>query len=190
MITSMSLTAARKTTMLIVKKLLATTLLLTTFLYQLDSQATIQEKAISSSQWQIPLINEDLKTNLEKFKGKVIWLDFWASWCMPCRASFPWLNTMQKRYQAKGLQVIAINVDENTDDAKDFLQQVPAGFKVFFDPEGNAPAAFDIKGMPTSVVIDRSGNIHLFHIGFNENDKAELEKIIRKTLATTTAKGP
>ncbi len=146
-------------------------------------QQPVFAKAVSTLQWQTPLQIENMKTTLSHYKGKVIWLDFWASWCLPCRASFPWLNQIQQRYQKQGLQIIAVNVDENTANAKQFLQQIPAGFQVCFDPDGKAPAAFNIQGMPTSVLIDRQGKIHLFHIGFHPDQEAELEALIKKTLA-------
>lgn len=145
-------------------------------------QSSVQARVISASQWQTPLVNESLKTTLSHYKGKVIWLDFWASWCSPCRASFPWLNNMQQRYASKGLKIIAVNVDENTGDAKQFLQQIPAKFQVFFDPDGKAPELFNIQGMPTSVMIDRNGKIRLFHIGFNEDTKDRMEDLLEQTL--------
>jgi len=137
---------------------------------------------VSESQWQSPLLNEKIKTTLAQYKGQVIWLDFWASWCLPCRDSFPWLNSLQARYQAKGLKIIAVNVDENKQDADSFLQQMPAQFEVFFDPEGKLPSVFDIKGMPTSVMIDRDGSIRLIHIGFNEEVKTSMENLIQITI--------
>jgi len=139
-------------------------------------------KTVAASQWQTPLTNEAMKTTLAHYKGQVIWLDFWASWCGPCRASFPWLNKMQQRYAKKGLKVIAVNVDEDKEAAKKFLHHIPASFQVSFDPEGTAPALFDIQGMPTSVLIDRQGEIHLFHIGFHKAQEAKLESLIKKTL--------
>jgi cytochrome c biogenesis protein CcmG, thiol:disulfide interchange protein DsbE len=151
-------------------------------------QAGATAKSLSTAQWETPLANKTLKTTLSHYKGEVIWLDFWASWCVPCRASFPWLNDIQQRYESRGLKVIAINLDENTSDAEDFLRQVPANFQVFYDPQGSAPTQFDIQGMPTSVIIDREGNVHLFHIGFNESDKAELEAILQKVLMNSSSR--
>jgi thiol-disulfide isomerase/thioredoxin len=142
----------------------------------------VSAKTVAASQWQTPLTNEAMTTTLAHYKGQVIWLDFWASWCGPCRASFPWLNKMQQRYGKKGLKVIAVNVDADREDAKKFLRQIPASFQVSFDPEGAAPALFDIQGMPTSVLIDRQGEIHLFHVGFHKAQEAEMESLIKKTL--------
>jgi thiol-disulfide isomerase/thioredoxin len=114
--------------------------------------------------------------------GSVIYLDFWASWCGPCRQSFPWMNRMQAKYKSKGFQIIAVNLDAKTDDAMKFLEQVPADFTVAFDSKGQTPRAYGVKGMPTSFLIDRSGKILLQHAGFRPDDREELEKQIQAAL--------
>jgi cytochrome c biogenesis protein CcmG/thiol:disulfide interchange protein DsbE len=114
--------------------------------------------------------------------GSVIYLDFWASWCGPCRQSFPWMNEMQAKYKAKGLQVVAVNLDARTDDAMKFLTQNPADFTVAFDAKGQTPKVFGVKGMPTSFLVDRSGKILLQHAGFRPADREELEKEIQAAL--------
>lgn len=139
-------------------------------------------ESVSASQWQLPLKAAQASTSLSHYKGQVIWLDFWASWCPPCRASFPWMNEMQKRYGAKGFRVVAINVDENSQDAFRFLKGRDVGFDVYFDSQGIAPAAFQIAGMPTSLLIDRQGRILMTHIGFESSQSDELESRIAKTL--------
>lgn len=96
---------------------------------------------------------------LGDFKGKTVYLDFWASWCGPCKQSFPWMNEMQSRYGAKGLRVVGINVDQKTDDAKAFLNDNPARFDVAFDQPGKTPRTYAIKGMPTSVLIGPDGKV-------------------------------
>jgi cytochrome c biogenesis protein CcmG/thiol:disulfide interchange protein DsbE len=164
------------TSNVLIKILLATLLLFA--LWQAEASA----KTVSESQWETPLQNSEIKTTLSHYKGQVIWLDFWASWCVPCRNSFPWLNSLHDRYRSKGLNIIAVNVDENRQDADNFLQQLPARFKVYFDPDGQLPSSFNIQGMPTSVMIDRDGTIRLFHIGFNEDEKASMEALIEKAL--------
>lgn len=115
-------------------------------------------------------------------RGKVIYLDFWASWCAPCRRSFPWMNAMQEKYGAKGLVVIGINVDRKRADADRFLAQVPAQFAVAYDPEGNTPKTYAIKGMPSSVLIDREGRVIATHTGFRDEDREMLETEIRAVL--------
>lgn len=144
--------------------------------------ASASANAVTQAQWQTPLKNDQVSTTLASYKGKVVWIDFWASWCPPCKASFPWLNQMQQKYGSQGFNVVGINVDEDTHDAKTFLTQTRAHFDVYFDPDGNAPGSFQIQGMPTAILVDRNGQIRLFHVGFQEEQKAELEGIIRKAL--------
>uniref|UniRef100_UPI000198F7C9 Putative Thiol:disulfide interchange protein DsbE n=1 Tax=Chlorobaculum tepidum (strain ATCC 49652 / DSM 12025 / NBRC 103806 / TLS) TaxID=194439 RepID=UPI000198F7C9 len=114
--------------------------------------------------------------------GSVVYLDFWASWCGPCRQSFPWMNQMQAKYKAKGFQVVAVNLDAKTGDAMKFLAQVPAEFTVAFDPKGQTPRLYGVKGMPTSFLIDRNGKVLLQHVGFRPADKEALEQQILAAL--------
>jgi thiol-disulfide isomerase/thioredoxin len=120
--------------------------------------------------------------SLAQYKGKVVYLDFWASWCGPCKQSFPWMNSMQEKYQSQGLQVIAINLDANKDDATSFLAGNPAKFTVAFDAKGLTPRAYGVKGMPTSYLIDRDGKVILQHMGFNTADREKLELKIQSLL--------
>ncbi len=177
-------TVKPKKAMIVVRKMKwgKTVLALIVGLGLMLSQGAAFAKSVTARQWRTELTNHGVKASLSQYKGQVVWLDFWASWCAPCRASFPWLNEMQRRYGPRGFKVIAINLDENSSDAEQFLKALPADFQVFFDPAGKAPEAFDIKGMPTSVLIDRQGNIHMFHVGFRKAQEAELERQIRQTL--------
>ncbi|MFP5390027.1 MAG: TlpA family protein disulfide reductase [Gammaproteobacteria bacterium] len=115
---------------------------------------------------------------LDAYKGKLVYLDFWASWCGPCRQSFPWMNEMQAKYGAKGFQVIGVNLDAKPDDAKAFLEKTPATFVVAFDQSGATPRSYGIKGMPSSVLIGPDGKVLYEHSGFRPADRAELEKRI------------
>jgi len=119
---------------------------------------------------------------LANYQGKVVYVDFWASWCGPCRQSFPWLNEMQAKYGARGLQVVGVNLDAKGDDARKFLADVPARFQVAFDPAGATPRAYGIKGMPSSVLVGPDGKVILQHAGFKAADRAELEKAIQTAL--------
>jgi len=104
--------------------------------------------------------------DLSAYKGKVVYLDFWASWCNPCRQSFPWMNELQQRYGAEGLVVLAVNVDHDRQDAEDFLRNYDPSFKVVYDPAGAIAQQYNLKDMPTSVLIGRDGKIHYVHNGF------------------------
>ncbi|MEB0134163.1 TlpA disulfide reductase family protein [Actimicrobium sp. CCC2.4] len=120
---------------------------------------------------------------LDAYKGKVVYLDFWASWCGPCKQSFPWMNTMQERYREQGLRVVAINVDQKNDDANSFLKDNRASFDIAFDPAGKTPLVYDNKGMPGSVLIGPDGKILLVHRGFRQQERAGLEHQIQLALA-------
>jgi len=111
-----------------------------------------------------------------QFKGKVVYVDFWASWCKPCKKSFPWLNQLQKKYKDQGLVVLAINLDKEKHLADAFLEKIPANFIVAFDAEGETAKSFNIKGMPSSYLIDRNGYAMGRHSGFREKDTANLEQ--------------
>lgn len=119
---------------------------------------------------------------LAAHKGKAIYVDFWASWCGPCKQSFPWMNAMQDKYAAMGLQVIAVNVDAKRADADRFLLKTPATFQVVYDPKGDSAKGYAVKAMPTSVLIDRSGRVTYVHAGFRDEDRAELEAKINDAL--------
>lgn len=119
---------------------------------------------------------------LADYRGKLVYVDFWASWCKPCLQSFPWMNEMQERYGAKGFQVIGVNVDAKSDDARRFLSETPAKFVVAFDARGEAPKSYAIKGMPTSFLVGPDGKVLLQHAGFRDADRAQLEAKIRQSL--------
>jgi len=115
---------------------------------------------------------------LDKLRGKVVYVDFWASWCGPCRRSFPWMNEMQQKYGRKGFTIVGVNVDKKRSDADKFLVQNPADFTVVFDEAGTTPAAYAVKGMPSSYLIDGKGNVVYVERGFLDEHKAELEQRI------------
>jgi thiol-disulfide isomerase/thioredoxin len=119
---------------------------------------------------------------LSDLRGKVVYVDFWASWCAPCKQSFPWLNEMQARYGAHGLEIVGINVDARRTDADRFLAQVPARFTLAFDARGDTPGRYAAKGMPTSFLIARDGTIVATHVGFRAEDKSRIEREIRRAL--------
>ncbi|WP_417516274.1 TlpA family protein disulfide reductase [Marinobacter sp.] len=130
----------------------------------------------------VKLPTRDGRISLSELRGKVVLLDFWASWCGPCRQSFPWMNEMQARYESQGFEVVAVNVDQNPEAAAAFLSEVPATFTVAFDPEGKTPEAYEVMGMPSAYLIDRNGHIHSQHIGFHNGQKETYEASIRSLL--------
>ena len=121
---------------------------------------------------------------LSALRGKVVYLDFWASWCGPCRQSFPWMNELQAKFAARGLQVVAVNLDAKDADAKKFLAETAGKFQIAYDSKGLTPKLYGVKGMPTSYLIDREGRLVYEHAGFNLSKTADLEKQIDKLLDT------
>ena len=120
--------------------------------------------------------------DLPEFRGKVVYLDFWASWCVPCRQSFPWMNTMYRQYGKDGLVILAVNMDQVRGDADAFLKQYPAEFTVRFDPQGQLAQHFKLRGMPTSALLGRDGHVLFVHEGFRSSDPVALEQSIRDAL--------
>lgn len=123
---------------------------------------------------------------LSDYHGQIVYLDFWASWCLPCRKSFAWMNKMQSLYGKDGFKVIAINLDESRDKAEKFLRQIPAKFDVAFDPRGKTAESYKVKAMPSSYLIDKKGNVIHANLGFRGNDEEKLEAKIRKLIHQST----
>jgi thiol-disulfide isomerase/thioredoxin len=125
----------------------------------------------------------DTPIDLARYLGQVVYLDFWASWCAPCRQSFPWMQALKDAYQRQGLTVVAINLDHDRADAEQFLQRFHPDFAVQFDPQGAFAERFKVAGMPTSVIIDRHGVLRFTHIGFRPVDREAYEIELRALLA-------
>ncbi len=142
---------------------LACAMLLSLFLF---GQANAQD-----SQW----LN---KLDLSQYQNKVVYIDFWASWCGPCRKSFPWINDMQQKYQDNGLVIIGVNLDTDMEKAELFLTQSSANFKLFSDPSGTLAEKYNLVGMPSSFVIDGEGVVRHRHVGFKQGNTDEYEKSI------------
>lgn len=118
---------------------------------------------------------------LAPYAGRVVLLDFWASWCGPCAESFPWLNEMQARY-GQDLAIVGVNVDADAAAADAFLRKHPATFGILRDPEGALPEFYEINGMPSSVILDRDGRVLHQHSGFRKQQLSEYEAAIRQAL--------
>jgi len=110
--------------------------------------------------------------HLADYRGKVVLVDFWASWCTSCKKSFPALDVIYSDYHARGLEVLAVNLDEKRRDADAFLDKYSHRMTVLFDPTGLSASTFGLKGMPTSFVIDKAGTIRFTHMGYS-GDVAE-----------------
>jgi thiol-disulfide isomerase/thioredoxin len=123
--------------------------------------------------------NSDKQTHLIDLKGKVVYLDFWASWCLPCKLSFPSLNKLYNELNNKGFEVVAVNLDEEKQDAVKFLAENPINFSIGYDAEGLCPSAFGVIAMPSSFIIDKQGKIRKIHLGFKPGDITHIrEKVL------------
>ncbi len=120
--------------------------------------------------------------DLAEYRGSVVVLDFWASWCVPCRRSFPWMNRMHEKYAADGLVIIGVNMDANESDSQLFLTEYPALFQIVNDPNGDVARAYDVIAMPSSYLFDRDGNQVTRHLGFKVKHQEEYEALLLETL--------
>jgi thiol-disulfide isomerase/thioredoxin len=130
----------------------------------------------------IKLTTADGEFNLAEHRGKVVYLDFWASWCKPCVKSFPWMQELQTAYKSQGLEVVAVNLDKNRELADAFLEKIKVDFIIAFDQQGDTASTYELRGMPTSYLIGRDGKIYAMHIGFRDSDKAKLEQAVQQLL--------
>ena len=134
----------------------------------------------------VPLNAADNSLDLEKYEGKVVVVDFWASWCVPCRRSFPWMNDMHTKYAEDGLVIIAINVDRKSENAAAFLAKYPAKFNIVYDPKADLAKEYDVEVMPSSFFIGRDGELIERHTGFKVKRQAEYEEALRAALKLET----
>jgi thiol-disulfide isomerase/thioredoxin len=130
----------------------------------------------------VPLLDGGRTVSLAEYRGRVVYLDFWASWCGPCRESFPFMNELQRDLAGKGLQIIAVSVDKTAAEAQRFLTRYPARFTIGLDSAGACPAAYRLEGMPSSFVIDRAGAVRAIHVGFRDEDRSEIRRQLMEAL--------
>ena len=128
------------------------------------------------------LLKEGKSQVLPLRPGHVVYVDFWASWCGPCRQSFPFMNKLHKELAAKGLDVIGINLDEKAEDAQGFLAETPGHFTLLKDQGGACATRFDVKAMPSTYLIDQSGTVRLVHLGFKAGESQDIRKHVEDLL--------
>jgi thiol-disulfide isomerase/thioredoxin len=128
----------------------------------------------SAPDFKLPRLETKGNIQLKSYRGKVVYVDFWASWCGPCRLSLPELNKLRKQYRNHGFEVIAINLDEDKDEAMAFLKEFPVAYPTARDAKGTTPEEYGLKGMPTAYLIDRNGKVSFVHEGFKKTDSEEL----------------
>lgn len=120
--------------------------------------------------------------SLSNYKGKVVYLDFWASWCGPCRKAFPFMDELQKQYKKEGLVVLAVNQDTKPSLAINFLKKNKSSFTSVFDKNGQVSSVYELRGMPSSFLIDKKGVIHSYHIGFNDSKIKKIRQEVKRLL--------
>lgn len=121
--------------------------------------------------------------DLAEYRGKVVIVDFWASWCVPCRQSFPWFNDMYDEYSDDGLVILGVNTKDDDAEAQQFLEEFPAKFEIVYDPEGRLAQEFGVVAMPSSFVFSRDGELDTRHLGFLRSRRDEYEAVIQRLIA-------
>jgi thiol-disulfide isomerase/thioredoxin len=142
--------------------------------------ANVNAEVVPAPDLKLPTVNGTVQ--LSELKGDVVYLDFWASWCLPCKKSFPWMERMQQRYGKQGFKIVAVNLDKDKALADEFLKQKNVSFTVAFDASGSSASTYKLRGMPSSYLIGRDGKVHASHIGFRDKDKDKLEQAVKNLL--------
>ncbi len=119
---------------------------------------------------------------LSELAGNVILVNFWASWCGPCRKEMPLLNDLHNKYKNLGFIVLGVNVEEEVDNAKSFIADSPVDFPILFDSKNDVSKLYDIIAMPTSAIIDRNGTLRYLHQGYKDGDEKKYREMARKLL--------
>ena len=152
--------------------------LLVAFIFISLSNITYAKKAPDFN-----LQGDESIVELSSYRGKLVYLDFWASWCVPCRQSFPFMNEMKKKYEKEGLKIIAVNLDTDYEKAARFLKIIPAEFSIAYDPQGDVPKAYKVSVVPSLYLINRDGDIVYSHKGFRASENEKLEVKIKQFLS-------
>jgi thiol-disulfide isomerase/thioredoxin len=143
---------------------------------------------IPAPDWTLPAIqNAQGDLSMSDFRGKITYVDFWASWCGPCRLSLPALNSLHEEFADDPVQFLAISVDVVEEDAWDFLARYSVDYPVAIDTEGDIARLFAVDGMPSGYLLDEDGRVREIHIGFKRGDELKLAESIKKMLAEMDA---
>ena len=119
------------------------------------------------------------EVSLTQFHGQVVMLNFWASWCGPCRQEMPLLEGIYKKYGKMGFVLLGVNVEPDSQAAQDWLKQTPVSFPILFDKDSKVSKLYEVAGMPSTVIIDRSGKVRMLHRGYKPGDENEYQDSIR-----------
>ena len=116
---------------------------------------------------------------LSEYRGQVVLINFWASWCGPCRQEMPQLEAIQQKYQHLGFTVFGVNVEQNRELADKVLRDIPVSFPILFDDANQVSKLYDVDAMPVTVLVDRSGEIRFMHRGYKPGYEHEYERQVR-----------
>ena len=136
----------------------------------------------------LELLDHSEVRTLAALHGTVVYVDFWGSWCLPCRESLPFLNRVRNSLSREDFEVLAINLDKFAEDANRFLDRYPVDYPVLADPNHTVPPVYGVEVLPASFLIDRQGRICTAHIGFKPAQKDEIEEEIRALVAGFTVR--
>ena len=147
--------------------------------------AVAVETGAAMPECKLTSLADNQNAELSQFKGKVVYVDFWASWCGPCAKSFPFMNELHRQLNDRGFQIVGVNLDENPADAKEFLAKYPAEFTVLADASEEKRCAkdFNVQAMPSSYLIDREGKVHHVHLGFKPGEAQDVRVMVEKLLS-------
>jgi peroxiredoxin len=118
--------------------------------------------------------------NLAQYKGQVVMINFWATWCGPCRQEMPLLESIYKKYNKMGFTLLGVNVEPDSKPAEDWLKATPVSFPILFDTKSEVSKMYEVNGMPSTVIVDRKGNVRVIHHGYKPGDENEYQDSIRK----------
>ncbi|MGC4028401.1 MAG: TlpA disulfide reductase family protein [Steroidobacteraceae bacterium] len=117
--------------------------------------------------------------SLDQYKGQVVMINFWASWCGPCRQEMPLLEQLHKKYKPLGFTMIGVNVEPDSTLAADWLKATPVTFPILFDTQSEVSKLYAVAGMPSTVIVDRKGNLRWLHRGYKPGDENQYLDQIR-----------
>ena len=120
--------------------------------------------------------------SLSQYKGNVVMINFWASWCGPCRQEMPLLESIYKKYNKMGFTLLGVNVEPDSNAANDWLKATPVSFPILYDRDSKVSKLYDVAGMPSTVIIDRSGKLRVLHRGYKPGDENEYLDSIRSLI--------
>ena len=143
---------------------------------------TLAASNADAPEFSLPIIGKEGTVNLKDLKGRVVYVDFWATWCPPCRKSFPWMEEMHNRYYEDGLTIVAISVDAKYQLAEKFIQDIQTSFISAHDPAKKIAELYKLRAMPSSYLIDRNGKIISTHLGFRASRSKKVEAEIKAAL--------